>query len=121
MNRLTKRETPDRSKIDLRKPGQSKHWAHALGISEEKLCRVIEKVGNSAAAVRKELENDGDHDGVSHRRSDTDPRPSALGAGRQTRRSRARILAPGGTRIERNGGPEGDRQRTSADHIARVE
>jgi hypothetical protein len=57
MNRLTKRETPDRSKIELHKPGQSKHWAHAFGISEERLCKVIEKVGNSAAAVRKELEN----------------------------------------------------------------
>jgi Protein of unknown function (DUF3606) len=55
MNRLTKRETPDRSKIELGKPGQAKRWAHALGISEEKLGRLIEKVGNSAAAVMKEL------------------------------------------------------------------
>jgi hypothetical protein len=57
MTRMTKPQTPDRSKIDLRKPGQSKHWAHALGVSEEKLCKAIEKVGNSAAAVRKELES----------------------------------------------------------------
>jgi hypothetical protein len=57
MNRLTKRETPDRSKINLGKPGQAKRWAHALGISEQQLCKLIEKVGNSAAAVRKELQN----------------------------------------------------------------
>jgi Protein of unknown function (DUF3606) len=57
MNRLTKRDTPDRSKINLGKPGQAKRWAHALGISQEQLYRLIEKVGNSAAAVRKELES----------------------------------------------------------------
>jgi hypothetical protein len=57
MNRLTKRDMPDRSKINLGKPGQAKSWAHALGISQEQLCRIIEKVGNSAAAVKKELES----------------------------------------------------------------
>lgn len=56
MNRLTKPDMPDRSKINLGHPGQAKHWAHALRISQEQLCRIIEKVGNSAAAVRKELE-----------------------------------------------------------------
>jgi Protein of unknown function (DUF3606) len=57
MNRLTKQETPDRSKINLGKPGLAKRWAHALGISQEQLCRIVEKVGNSAAAVRKELKS----------------------------------------------------------------
>ncbi len=55
MSFLTKRETPDRSKINLGMPGQAKCWAHKLGISQEQLCKLIEKVGNSAAAVRKEL------------------------------------------------------------------
>ena len=32
-----------------------KHWTHALGVSREALQEAIDKVGNSAAAVRKEL------------------------------------------------------------------
>jgi predicted RNA-binding protein YlqC (UPF0109 family) len=57
--KLTKRETPDRGKIDLGKPGQAKRWANRLRVSREQLGKVIEKVGNSAAAVRKELEIEG--------------------------------------------------------------
>jgi Protein of unknown function (DUF3606) len=57
MSSLKKREMPDRSKINLNKPGQAKCWTHELGISREQLCKLIEKVGNSAAAVRKELES----------------------------------------------------------------
>jgi Protein of unknown function (DUF3606) len=55
MSYLRKRDPSDRSKINLGKPGHAKHWAHRLGISQEQLCKLIEKVGNSAAAVRKEL------------------------------------------------------------------
>jgi hypothetical protein len=32
-----------------------KHWTHALGVSKEQLQQAVDKVGNSAAAVRKEL------------------------------------------------------------------
>jgi 3-oxoacyl-[acyl-carrier-protein] synthase III len=32
-----------------------KYWTHQLGVSREKLQRVVDKVGNFAAAVRKEL------------------------------------------------------------------
>jgi len=32
-----------------------KYWTHALGISREELQQAVDKVGNSAAAVRKEL------------------------------------------------------------------
>jgi hypothetical protein len=32
-----------------------KHWSHALGVSPEELQKAVDKVGNSAAAVRKEL------------------------------------------------------------------
>jgi len=55
MNGLRKKETPDRSKINLNEPGRTKCWSHELGISRDQLCKLIEKVGNSAAAVRKEL------------------------------------------------------------------
>ena len=55
MDSLTKREQPDRRKIDLRQPHELKYWSHALGASKQELCAAIEKTGNSAAAVRKEL------------------------------------------------------------------
>jgi len=32
-----------------------KYWTEALGVSREQLQRTVDKVGNSAAAVRKEL------------------------------------------------------------------
>jgi len=32
-----------------------RYWSRALGVSKERLQEVVEKVGNSAAAVRKEL------------------------------------------------------------------
>ena len=56
MNNLTKREAPDRSNINVHEPSEAKYWAHELGISKEQLRKLVEKVGNSATAVRKELE-----------------------------------------------------------------
>jgi hypothetical protein len=55
MDRLTKKEQPDRSKINMHQPHEVKYWTHALGVSSEDLQRAVDKVGNSAAAVRKEL------------------------------------------------------------------
>ena len=52
MDSLTKKEQPDRSKHQLH---EVKYWTHALGVSSEDLQRAVDKVGNSAAAVRKEL------------------------------------------------------------------
>ena len=52
---LTKRIQPDRSKINMHESYEVKHWSHALGVSPEKLQKAVDKVGNSAAAVRKEL------------------------------------------------------------------
>jgi hypothetical protein len=49
------KETSDRSKISLRGAKELKSWAHELGISVDRLRGVIEKVGNSAAAVKKAL------------------------------------------------------------------
>ena len=52
---ITKPLAPDRTHIDLDGP-DVKHWEKLLGVPREELARLIEKVGNSAAAVRKELE-----------------------------------------------------------------
>jgi hypothetical protein len=46
---------PDRSKIALDQGDGIRHWTRHLGVTERELARVIDKVGNSAAAVRKEL------------------------------------------------------------------
>ena len=55
MDSLTKREQPDRSKINMHEPFEVKYWTHALGVSKEELKKAVDKVGNAAAAVRKEL------------------------------------------------------------------
>ena len=52
---MKKRTLPDRSKINLYRPEEVRYWTRALGVNEEAMQRAIEKVGNSAAAVRKEL------------------------------------------------------------------
>ncbi len=51
----TKRVQPDRSKINLDQSDELKYWTRALKVSEEEIRAAIEKVGNSAATVRKEL------------------------------------------------------------------
>ena len=55
---LAKRSRPDRSKIGMHEAHEVKYWTKHLGISREELERVVAKVGNSAAAVKKQLEND---------------------------------------------------------------
>jgi hypothetical protein len=55
MDNLTKREQPDRSKINMHEAHEVKYWRHALGVSHAQLQRAVDKVGNAAAAVRKEL------------------------------------------------------------------
>ena len=55
MDNLTKRDQPDRSKINMSENFEVKYWLKALGVSKDQLQRAVEKVGNSAAAVRKEL------------------------------------------------------------------
>jgi Protein of unknown function (DUF3606) len=45
----------DRSKIFLNSENQVRHWTGHLGVSEQELARAIERVGNSAATVRKQL------------------------------------------------------------------
>ena len=53
---LSKRGQPDRSKIATNEVFEVRYWTKHLGVSKEELQRVVDKVGNSAAAVRKELE-----------------------------------------------------------------
>jgi hypothetical protein len=52
---LNKRRQRDRSKINMNEDYELKYWTHALGVSREQLQKFVDKVGNSAAAVRKEL------------------------------------------------------------------
>jgi hypothetical protein len=45
----------DRSKIILDSENQVRHWARHLDVTQQELVRAIERVGNSAATVRKQL------------------------------------------------------------------
>jgi Protein of unknown function (DUF3606) len=47
---------PVRNKIDLADPSQVRAWTKRLGVSIEALKAVIDRVGNSVAAVAKEVE-----------------------------------------------------------------
>jgi len=46
---------PDRSKINMDDHFEVTYWLKELGVSIVKLQQVVDKVGNSAATVRKEL------------------------------------------------------------------
>jgi Protein of unknown function (DUF3606) len=52
-----KRMRPDRSKIATQEDHAVKSWAKHLNVTREDLRRAVDKVGNSAASVRKELKN----------------------------------------------------------------
>ena len=52
---LAKTGQPDRSKIAMGKEHEVKYWTKHLGVSKEELQRAVDKVGNSAAAVKKQL------------------------------------------------------------------
>jgi predicted RNA-binding protein YlqC (UPF0109 family) len=55
MSETAKKLAPDRSKISVGDDQAVKYWTRHLGVSREELQRAVEKVGNSAAAIRKEL------------------------------------------------------------------
>ena len=55
MDDLNKKGAADRSKINMSEDYEVKYWTKELGISKEQLRKTVDKVGNSAAAVRKEL------------------------------------------------------------------
>jgi hypothetical protein len=52
---LQNRGAQDRSRIAVQEPHEVQYWTKELGVTKEELQRVVDKVGNSAAAVRKEL------------------------------------------------------------------
>ena len=47
--------TPDRSKIVIEREDHVKYWTRHFGVTKDELARAIETVGNSAAAVWKQL------------------------------------------------------------------
>jgi hypothetical protein len=51
------RVRPDRSKINMSEDYEVRYWTKHLNVSREVLQCAVDKVGNSAAAVRKELGN----------------------------------------------------------------
>jgi len=50
-----RRGQPDRGKINMHEDDEVRYWARELGVTRDELQRLVDKVGNSAAAVRKEL------------------------------------------------------------------
>ena len=55
MQSLKNKGQQDRSKINMHEPREVQYWTKHLKVSREELQRVVDKVGNGAAAVRKEL------------------------------------------------------------------
>jgi 3-oxoacyl-[acyl-carrier-protein] synthase III len=55
MDDLKKTGFQDRSKINMHEPHEVQYWTKHLGISKEQLQKAVDKVGNAAAAVKKEL------------------------------------------------------------------
>jgi hypothetical protein len=50
-----KNRKPDRSKINLSDDETMRRWAKNFGKTHQEIATAIDKVGNAAAAVRKEL------------------------------------------------------------------
>lgn len=55
MDDLKKTGQQDRSKINMHEEYEVKYWTKQLGVSKEELQKAVDKVGNGAAAVRKQL------------------------------------------------------------------
>ena len=55
MDDLKKRGSQDRSEINMHEPHEVKYWTEELGVDKDQLQKLVDKVGNSANAVRKEL------------------------------------------------------------------
>jgi len=56
---LKNRGAQDRSRIALGEEHEVQYWTKALGVSREALEKAVEKVGNSAEAVRNYLKGKG--------------------------------------------------------------
>ncbi|MDB5657304.1 MAG: hypothetical protein JWQ94_4917 [Tardiphaga sp.] len=55
MDSLKNKGQPDRSKINMHEKHEVQCWAKHLNVTEEELQKAVDKVGNGAAAVRKQL------------------------------------------------------------------
>ena len=60
MAALPNKVPPLRNHIAMNEELEVKYWTKHLGVSQDELQRAVDKVGNSAAAVRKELETSRD-------------------------------------------------------------
>jgi hypothetical protein len=54
--KMISKTNPDRSKIIIEHEDYIKFWSRHFGVTKDELTRAIERVGNSAAAVRKQLD-----------------------------------------------------------------
>jgi hypothetical protein len=52
---LGNRGAQDRSRINLAEAHEVRYWTEALGVDFEELKRLVDKVGNGADAVRREI------------------------------------------------------------------
>ena len=55
MDNLKIKGEQDRSKINMQEPHEVQYWTKHLGVSKEDLQKAVDKVGNNAATVRKQL------------------------------------------------------------------
>jgi Protein of unknown function (DUF3606) len=55
MDDLSKNSGDNRGHINMKKLREVHCWTKQLGVSHEELQRLVDKVGSSAAAVRKEI------------------------------------------------------------------
>lgn len=55
MDDLKNKGQQDRSKIKMHEEHEVKYWTKQLGVSKEELQKAVDKVGNGAATVRKQL------------------------------------------------------------------
>jgi hypothetical protein len=52
---LSKKRPQDSSRVNTHEEYEVRYWSEKFGVSPEKLKAAVEKVGNSAEAVEKEL------------------------------------------------------------------
>jgi len=55
MDDLKKNGTADRTQINMHEAWELDYWTKELGVSKSELEKLVKKVGNSTAAVRREL------------------------------------------------------------------
>ena len=54
---LKDRGPQDRSRINTSEEWEVRYWTKELGVTEEELRKLVDKVGSSADAVRKQLKS----------------------------------------------------------------